>query len=115
MDENIADENRLGYICGICERKVFLRSMFEQLKNKSKVLTSKKVMSIHHAEEQVVVKCEDGSEFTGDIVIGADGIHSKTRQEMHRYADETGPPGLMERDKTCRFLPLRGASHLVAS
>ncbi len=25
----------------------------------------------------VTVKCEDGSEFRGDVVIGADGIHSR--------------------------------------
>ncbi|KAH7346316.1 hypothetical protein BKA65DRAFT_274709 [Rhexocercosporidium sp. MPI-PUGE-AT-0058] len=92
-------ERRLNYICGICERKVFLRSMYDQLKNKSKVKTSKRVSSIQHGGSSVTVICQDGSEFVGDIVIGADGIHSRTRQEMQRFAEETGPPGLMDKDK----------------
>ncbi|KUJ12473.1 FAD/NAD(P)-binding domain-containing protein [Mollisia scopiformis] len=94
-------EERLGYTCGISERMLFLRSMYGQLKDKSKVRLSKKVVSIQHGSDSVTVKCEDGSEFTGDVVIGADGIHSRTRTEMQRYARETGPPGLMDKDENC--------------
>jgi FAD dependent monooxygenase len=47
--------------------------------------------------------CADGSEFVGHIVIGADGIHSRTRQEMQRFADEIGPPGLMDKDKLSEY------------
>ncbi|KAE8445117.1 hypothetical protein EG329_013719 [Mollisiaceae sp. DMI_Dod_QoI] len=91
---------RLGYICGICERMQFLRSMYGQLKDKSKIRLSKKLRHIQHNSDSVTVKCEDGTEFTGDIVIGADGIHSRTRQEMQRYAKETGPPGLLDKDES---------------
>ena len=93
----------MGYICGICERKTFLRSLYDQLKDNSPIHVGKKVLSITHAEDSVTVRCADGSEFTGDIVIGADGIHSKTRQEMQKYAEETGPKGLMDRDKNSKY------------
>ncbi|KAG4432184.1 hypothetical protein IFR05_012329 [Cadophora sp. M221] len=92
-------EERLKYICGICERKVFLRSMYDQLRDKSKIKTGKRVSSIQHGESSVTVICQDGSVYVGDIIIGADGIHSRTRQEMQRFAEETGPPGIMDRDK----------------
>ncbi|KAH6714093.1 hypothetical protein BKA61DRAFT_607191 [Leptodontidium sp. MPI-SDFR-AT-0119] len=92
-------EERLKYICGICERKIFLRSLYDQLRDKSKVKTGKRVSSIQHGENSVTAICQDGSEYAGDIVIGADGIHSRTRQEMQRFAEETGPPGIMDRDK----------------
>lgn len=95
----------MGYICGICERRQFLKSMYGQLKDKSKVRLSKKVMSIQHNDDSVTVKCADGSEFEGDIVIGADGIHSRTRREMQRYARETGPPGLLGNDENCKSRP----------
>ncbi|KAH7410698.1 hypothetical protein BKA64DRAFT_360443 [Cadophora sp. MPI-SDFR-AT-0126] len=93
-------EERLKYLCGICERKTFLRSMYDQLRDRSKVRTGKKVVSIHHGESSVKVVCQDGSEFFGDIVIGADGIHSFTRQEMQTFAEQTGPLGFMDKDKT---------------
>jgi FAD dependent monooxygenase len=94
---------RLGYICGICERVEFLRYLHGKLKDKSKIRLSKKVVSIQHNVDSVTVKCADGTEYEGDIVIGADGIHSRTRREMQRFAKETGPVGLMDRDENCEF------------
>ncbi|KAL2069492.1 hypothetical protein VTL71DRAFT_14171 [Oculimacula yallundae] len=92
-------QKRLEYISAICERWAFLKSLFDQLGDKTKIRTSKKVLSIEHGETSVTVSCEDGSRFTGDIVIGADGIHSRTRQEMQKFAEKTGPAGLLEKDK----------------
>lgn len=86
-------------MCGISERQKFLWSMYDQLKDKSKIHLAKRVLSVQHGTDSVTVVCTDGSKFVGDIVIGADGIHSQTRQEMQRYADETGPPGMMDKDK----------------
>jgi hypothetical protein len=60
------------------------------------------VLEISHEGDGVVVRCKDGSKFQGDLVIGADGIHSRTRVEMQRFAEETGPTGLMDRDKSCK-------------
>ena len=76
--------------------------MYDQLRDQSKVRTGKKVVSIKHSDSYVAVVCQDGSEFVGDIVIGADGIHSFTRQEMQRVAEENSPPGFMDRDKTSK-------------
>lgn len=78
--------------------------MYDQLKDQSKIKTSKRVLSIEHGESSVTVFCQDGSNYTGDIVIGADGIHSRTRQEMQRFAEETGPPGMMDKDKISKSL-----------
>jgi FAD dependent monooxygenase len=71
-----------------------------RLKNKDKVLVNKRVTRIKHGLNSVSVICADGSEFVGDIVVGADGIHSRVRQEMQRLSDEE-TPGLMDRDKNC--------------
>ncbi|KAH8684733.1 hypothetical protein BGZ60DRAFT_398209 [Tricladium varicosporioides] len=92
-------EERLSYPAGILERQSFLLSLHKQLEDKSKIHLKKKVVIFEHNENYVKVKCEDGSEFFGDIVVGTDGIHSKTRQEMQRFAEETGPPGMMDKDK----------------
>ena len=99
-----ADGNRLGYQCSICERRRFLGSLYDQLEDKSRILLKKKVVEIRHVGDEVVVKCQDGSEFQGDLVVGADGIHSRTRVEMQRFAEETGPRGLMDRDKSSKLI-----------
>jgi Flavin containing amine oxidoreductase len=99
-----ADGNRLGYQCSICERRRFLGSLYEQLEDKSRILLEKKVVDIKHGKDGVAVRCQDGSEFRGDLVIGADGIHSRTRVEMQRLAEEMGPKGLMDRDKSSKSL-----------
>jgi FAD dependent monooxygenase len=94
---------RMGYTSGICERRRFLRSLYDQLEDQTKIHLNKRVQRIEHSEDSVTVMCADGSEFAGHIVIGADGIHSRTRQEMQRFADETGPPGLMDKDKLSEY------------
>jgi 2-polyprenyl-6-methoxyphenol hydroxylase-like FAD-dependent oxidoreductase len=81
-----------------------LASLYEQLEDKSRILLEKKVVEIKHEGNEVVVRCQDGSEFRGDLVVGADGIHSRTRVEMQRYAEETGPRGLMDRDKSSKSM-----------
>ncbi len=77
----------------------FFFRLFDRLKDKSKVNLKKKVTSIEHGDSDVTVKCEDRSEFRGDIVISADRIHSRTRKEMQNYAAKTGPPSLIDKDK----------------
>jgi 2-polyprenyl-6-methoxyphenol hydroxylase-like FAD-dependent oxidoreductase len=92
--------NRLHYECGICERRNFLKSLYEQLGDKSKILLNKKVIAVELLDEGVRVRCEDGSVFEGSIVVGADGIHSRVRKEMQRLA----PQGLMDRDLKSKLL-----------
>jgi hypothetical protein len=48
------------------------------------------------------VRCEDGSVFIGDLVVGADGVHSRTRREMQRIGNEE-EPGLMDGDLNSEF------------
>jgi 2-polyprenyl-6-methoxyphenol hydroxylase-like FAD-dependent oxidoreductase len=58
---------------------------------REKVLTNKKLVDISMISGGVKVTCTDGSTFEGSIVIGADGVQSKTRQLMRRLALETDP------------------------
>lgn len=38
----------------------------------------------------VTVTCEDGTVYKGDILVGADGIHSKVREFMFDKLEEEG-------------------------
>jgi 2-polyprenyl-6-methoxyphenol hydroxylase-like FAD-dependent oxidoreductase len=48
----------------------------------------------------VTVYSADGTSYEGDILAGADGVFSATRQEMWRAADREEPGAISEKDKT---------------
>lgn len=45
-------------------------------------------MEIQHREEGVTVHCSDGSIYQGDVLAGAEGVHSKVRSEIWRASNE---------------------------
>ncbi|KAI1846334.1 hypothetical protein JX265_010918 [Neoarthrinium moseri] len=56
----------------------------------TRVLMGKKVCEIAPDASGVTVRCEDGSVERGTMVLGVDGVHSKTRAMMRVLALETG-------------------------
>lgn len=78
-------------------RQDLLAILYRHIQDKSKILTSKRVAGVEHHNTGVVVSCEDGSVFEGDIVVGADGIHSRIRNLMHQHM-ETIEPGSSRKD-----------------
>ncbi|KAM3065605.1 FAD-dependent monooxygenase boa8 [Clarireedia jacksonii] len=89
-DSPILTEKRLGYTITFLERERLLKILYQHLPDKSKVLTGKCVKSIVNGEEEGVVLCKDGSRYTGDVIAGADGIHSIIRAEMRKQIAKEG-------------------------
>jgi 2-polyprenyl-6-methoxyphenol hydroxylase-like FAD-dependent oxidoreductase len=77
---------------------MYLRTIYGNIKDKSKVLVGKVVASVEQSEAGVTVVCEDGSSYQGDILVGADGVRSTVREEMWRLA-ETNASHLVEHDR----------------
>jgi 2-polyprenyl-6-methoxyphenol hydroxylase-like FAD-dependent oxidoreductase len=73
---------------------------YEKLKDKSKVLVDKRVVSVTPLANGVQVTTKDGSTYTGDILVGADGVHSTIREEMWRLGDELSPGRFPKSDRT---------------
>ena len=48
------------------------------------------------------VVTEDGSVFQGDLIVGADGVHSRIRSEMWRLADELHPGMITPQERQSR-------------
>ncbi|CAG9948074.1 unnamed protein product [Clonostachys rosea f. rosea IK726] len=81
-------EERHGYPTIFIDRQMLLQRLHKNLKSTKKVLSGKKVKSIETIENSVQVTTTSGETFHGDILVGADGIYSTVRQEMHRIAQK---------------------------
>ena len=70
---------------------MLIEILYNKIQDKSKVITSQRVQSIENGTSSVTVTTTTGQTYTGNIVIGADGIHSKVRQEMWKAAEKIDP------------------------
>lgn len=78
--------------------------MYKYIADKSKVLLNKRIKSVDDSPQGVKVYCTDGSVYEGDIIAGADGVYSKVRQEMWRYADAAMPGLIPKEEKECEYI-----------
>ena len=70
---------------------MLLQVLYNNIKHKDRVLPNKRVTRVEWTSNGARVHTKDGSIFDGDIVVGADGIHSKVRDEMWRLGKEQSP------------------------
>jgi 2-polyprenyl-6-methoxyphenol hydroxylase-like FAD-dependent oxidoreductase len=105
---------RSGYFGNIFPRLALVNILYAQLPQQDKVFTSHRVSKVEYSSKGVSVYCDNGASFDGDLVVGADGIHSKVRSEMWRHAENTDPSAFNIKDKTsmsAEFNILFGISH----
>ncbi|KAF7549510.1 hypothetical protein G7Z17_g6330 [Cylindrodendrum hubeiense] len=88
---NHAMHERHGYPITFLDRQMVIQVLYDNVRDKSKVLTNKRVQRVSMTDDGVVVKTSDGSSYKGDILVGADGIHSTVRGEMWKIANEMSP------------------------
>jgi len=89
---------RMGYPLAFMQRRDLLAVLSQAQPDQSKILTSKRVSDIEHLEDGVKVRCQDGSEYFGDIVVGADGVRSTVRTLMQQHIEKISP-GATEKDQ----------------
>ncbi|TVY17126.1 FAD-dependent monooxygenase andE [Lachnellula arida] len=82
---------RHGYAIAFLDRQMVLKVLYENIKDKTKILTKKQVKRVEVTDSGVVVTTSDKSSYKGDILVGADGINSSVREEMWRIANEMSP------------------------
>ncbi|RDA91354.1 hypothetical protein CP533_0037 [Ophiocordyceps camponoti-saundersi (nom. inval.)] len=71
----------------VVERRKLVSFLYEALPDKSKILTSRPVVGVQHEADGVRVDFPDGLFEKGDLVVGADGVHSVVRSAMWECAD----------------------------
>ncbi|KAL4935943.1 hypothetical protein BDV06DRAFT_217044 [Aspergillus oleicola] len=80
---------RFGYPLSILTRCQLLEVLSASLQDLSKVKTGSKAVRIQPGETPntaITVYTDDGQHYSGDVVVGADGVHSLARSEMWRLA-----------------------------
>jgi 2-polyprenyl-6-methoxyphenol hydroxylase-like FAD-dependent oxidoreductase len=82
---------RHGYPMIFFDRQWLLRLLADGLKYPEKVLLQKRVSQVQLLDDGVKVLTKDGDAICGDLVVGADGIHSVVREEMFRLASKLEP------------------------
>ncbi|MCL6593965.1 MAG: FAD-dependent oxidoreductase, partial [Alicyclobacillus sp.] len=73
---------RYGYPYLVMHRADLLNLLVEACRESGQVemLTHKRVLEVRETANAAVAVCEDGSEYSGRCVVGADGLWSKTRR-----------------------------------
>lgn len=68
------------------ERRMVIDVLHKHIRQKDKVLTSRRVVGFEMDEHGVSVECQDGSVHLGSILIGADGIRSTVGRQMSQLS-----------------------------
>ncbi|KAF9557714.1 hypothetical protein EC968_007508 [Mortierella alpina] len=53
-----------------------------------KIHYSKRVLTTGQNENGVLIRCQDGTTYEGDILVGADGAHSAVRQSLYEQLEK---------------------------
>ncbi|EXJ66717.1 uncharacterized protein A1O5_09912 [Cladophialophora psammophila CBS 110553] len=98
---NQSMHERHGYPITFLDRQMVLQVLYDNIQDKTKVLTKKRIQKVELSDDGVVVKTHDNCSYEGDILIGADGIHSSVRGEMWRIANELSPGWIPSDEHSC--------------
>ncbi|KAF5591742.1 zeaxanthin epoxidase chloroplastic [Fusarium pseudocircinatum] len=94
---DVQDEliKRHGYPTIFIDRQMLMKVLYNKLESKASVHPGQKVVSVLELDNGIQVTTDKGKVFEGDILVGADGIHSTVRKEMWRIAS----PGYFPSDE----------------
>ncbi|KAH7405624.1 hypothetical protein DE146DRAFT_608478 [Phaeosphaeria sp. MPI-PUGE-AT-0046c] len=94
-------------------RQSLLERLYDGLLDKSVVRTNARVERIEQDHNGVKVFMADGTFEFGDLVIGADGVHSHTRELMWDYSERTSSepdPGMDRQAISTEYRAIYGVS-----
>lgn len=90
---------RFGFPIITLDRQKVLEVLHERYPSKSNIHVNKKVVEIQPLDHGACVVTEDGTMYTGDLIVGADGVHSLVRSEMWRLADAISPGLITQQER----------------
>ncbi|KAK0618981.1 hypothetical protein B0T14DRAFT_518347 [Immersiella caudata] len=82
---------RTGYQLSFGDRRALLQIMYDGIRDKKKIQLNKKLIDVIHSDDGVTANCGDGTTYKGDVLLGADGVYSKTREAVWDLAAKERP------------------------
>ncbi|KAJ5952967.1 uncharacterized protein N7479_011380 [Penicillium vulpinum] len=107
---------RFKYPIVSLDRQKVLEILFQSYPDKSKIITNKRVSEVRLLGDSASVVTDDGSVFQGDLIVGADGVHSRIRSELWRLADKSHPGMITPQERqtlTIEYACVFGISHPI--
>ncbi|KAJ5519071.1 Monooxygenase FAD-binding [Penicillium expansum] len=98
------------------DRQKVLEVLYQSYPDKSKIIVNKRVLQVQLSTGNASVVTDDGKIYTGDLIVGADGVHSRIRSEMWRLADELQPGLITPKERkalTVEYACLFGISQAI--
>ncbi|KAE8366612.1 hypothetical protein BDV27DRAFT_155752 [Aspergillus caelatus] len=94
-----AVHERFGYPIAFLDRQKFLEILHTSYPDPLNIHTNCRVAHIRRLYSHIEVATSSGQVYTGDLVVGADGVHSVVRSEMWKLADTLEPGRVSKREK----------------
>jgi 2-polyprenyl-6-methoxyphenol hydroxylase-like FAD-dependent oxidoreductase len=83
-----------GFPMACLDRQQLLQVLYQSFPDRSNIYVGKNVVRVDQHDGRVLVYTADSSTYEGDLVVGADGVHSCVRTQMWRAA-QVRRPGLI--------------------
>lgn len=80
---------RTGYHSLVMARSDLLEVLLSQVP-KEKIHFNKRITSFQQNKDEVTIRCEDDTQFQGQILVGADGADSGVRINLYRLLTKKG-------------------------
>ncbi|KAL2842634.1 hypothetical protein BJX68DRAFT_270569 [Aspergillus pseudodeflectus] len=78
-------QERFGRPMSFLTRQELIQILHDSFEDPSHIHVNKCVARVQQGKDSVSVVTEDGASYEGDLVVGADGVHSKVRAEMWSF------------------------------
>ncbi|KAL4895224.1 hypothetical protein BDV59DRAFT_174720 [Aspergillus ambiguus] len=79
-------EERFGFPIAFLDRQKLLDILYRNYPHRTNVITNTKVTELRRLEKGICAVTDNGTLYHGDVIVGADGVHSRVRSELWRFA-----------------------------
>ncbi|KAL4878068.1 hypothetical protein BJY04DRAFT_229969 [Aspergillus karnatakaensis] len=86
-DYPIRVKERFGRPMAFLSRQELIEVLYTSFEDTSHIHVNQRVARVQQGKDRIRVVTETGTTFEGDLVVGADGVHSKVRSEMWSFAN----------------------------